>query len=462
MSSHSILPRAALRRLPLVALFAALAGCASVSPDRGFDAVAQQALARTGFTPRLARDAADRRQVAATVSELLRRPLGADDAARIAVLNNPRLQSTYWEVGIAQADLAQASRLPNPSFDVKRTREGGEIGIERSLTMSLVGALTMPLQARLENKRFQQVKLAVGAEIEGQIAETRRAWIEAVAARQAVDYARQVDKAAEASAGLSARMAQAGNASKLDLAREQAFHAESIAAVVRAERDAVAARERLARQLGLADGQFTLPERLPDLPDAPAELRDIEQLALAQRLDVQAARQDAEATAAALGLTRTTRFINVLDLGYVRNTGADTPMGHGYEVTFELPLFDWGGARVARAEATYMQSVNKVAEAAVKARSEARDAWQAYHSTYELARHYRDDVIPLRKQISREVLLRYNGMLASTFELLADAREQAGAVNAYIQALKDFWLAHAALEAALGTRVTETNKGTHQ
>ncbi|MGZ5198429.1 MAG: TolC family protein [Telluria sp.] len=462
MTSHFILPRAMLRRLPLAALLAALAGCASVTPDRGFDAVAHDTQARTGFTPQLAHDDADRRQVAATVNDILRQPLGADDAVRIAVLNNPRLQATYWDVGIAQADLAQASRLPNPSFDFKRTREGGEIGIERTFTMSLIGALTTPLATRLEAKRFRQVKLAVGAEIERQIAGTRRAWVEAVAARQAVDYARQVDKAAEASAELSARMAQAGNASKLDLAREQAFHAESSAAVARAERDAVNARERLARQLGLQDGQFSLPERLPDLPAAPADLRDIEQLALAQRLDVQAARQDAEATAAALGLTRTTRFINVLDLGYVRNTGAQTSAGHGYEVTLELPLFDWGGARVARAEATYMQSVNKVAEAAVNARSEAREAYQAYRSAYTLARHYRDDVIPLRKQISREVLLRYNGMLASTFELLADSREQAGAVNAYIQSLKDFWIAHATLEAALGTRLTDTNKGTHQ
>jgi outer membrane protein TolC len=462
MTSHFILPRAALRRLPLVMALAALAGCASVTPDGGFGAVAQATRARTGFTPRLAHDEADRAQVATTVNELLRQALGADDAVRIAVLNNPRLQATYWEVGIAQADLAQASRLPNPSFDFKRTRAGGDIGIERTFTMSLVGVLTTPLAARLESKRFQQVKLAVGAEIERQIAETRRAWVEAVAARQAVDYARQVDKAAEASAELSARMAQAGNASKLDLAREQAFHAESGAAVARAEREALAARERLARQLGLVDGQFTLLERLPDLPAAPAELRDIEELALDQRLDVQAARQQAASTAAALGLTRTTRFINVLDLGYVRNTGADTPMGRGYEVTLELPLFDWGGARVARAEATYMQAVNQVAQAAVTARSEAREAYQGYRSAYTLARHYRDDVIPLRKQISKEVLLRYNGMLASTFELLADAREQAGAVNATIQALKDFWIAHATLEAALGTRIMDTTKGTQQ
>ncbi|GAB3458499.1 TolC family protein [Massilia terrae] len=445
-----------------VLVAAALAGCASVAPDHGFGDVERQAQARTGYAPRLAQNDDAKRDIAETVSKLLQQPLSVNDAVRIAVINNPGLQASFWDVGIAQADLAQAGRLPNPALDFKRVNAGGGVGIERTFTVNLIGALTMPLASRLESRRFQQVKLAVGAEIERKVAETRRAWYEAVAAEQSVEYAKQVEQAADASAELSERMVKAGNASKLDLAREQAFHAESSAALARTEREARATREKLARLLGLASSRFQLPERLPGLPSSTAELADIERIALDQRLDVQAARSDAEATAANLGLTRTTRFINVLDLGYVRNTGANEPAGRGYEVTLELPLFDWGGARVARAEAVYMQSVNKVAQTAVDARSEAREAYANYQSSYVLAKRYRDEVIPLRKKISQEVLLRYNGMLASTFELLADAREQASAVNAYIDAQKEYWIAHATLEAALGTRVANPNQGAQQ
>jgi outer membrane protein TolC len=262
-------------------------------------------------------------------------------------------------------------------------------------------------------------------------------------------------------------MAQAGNASQLDLAREQAFYAEASAAVVRAERRAVAAREHLTRQMGLwgENAAYKLPGRLPDLPAAPAEIGDIERIAISQRLDVQAASLESQATASSLGLTKTTRFINVLDLGYASNTSTGVPAQRGYELTLELPLFDWGGARVARAEAIYMQSLDRVAQAATNARSEAREAYLGYRSSYELARHYRDNVIPLRKKISQETLLRYNGMLASTFELLADAREQANAVNAYIDALKEFWIAHATLEATLGSRtdaIQDSNKEQHK
>jgi outer membrane protein TolC len=459
--------QASLRPLALAVALAGLAGCTTVAPDGGFGAVAAMEKARTGHEPRISRTAEDKRALSETVSALLMQPLGVDDAVRIAIVNNPGLQATYREVGLAQADLAQAGRLPNPSLDFKRLHGGGVIDIERTFTVNLIGALTMPLAKKIEGRRFEQVKLLVAAQVERQIADTRRAWYEAVAANQNVDYARQVNKAAEASAELSARMAQAGNASQLDLAREQAFYAEASAAVVRAERRAVAAREHLTRQMGLwgENAAYKLPGRLPDLPAAPAEIGDIERIAISQRLDVQAATLESQATASSLGLTKTTRFINVLDLGYASNTSTGVPAQRGYELTLELPLFDWGGARVARAEAIYMQSLDRVAQAATNARSEAREAYLGYRSSYELARHYRDNVIPLRKKISQETLLRYNGMLASTFELLADSREQASSVNAYIDALKEFWIAHATLEATLGSRTAanqDSNKEQHK
>ncbi len=445
----------ALPRMPLLAAALLLAGCTTVAPDGGFGAVGEMTRERIGHEPRMVRNDADARALSDSITALLRQPLGPNEAVRIALLNNPGLQATYWDVGIAQADLAQAGRLPNPSFGFGRLHGGGEVEIERSVTVGLIGALTMPLARRLEARRFEQVKLLVASEIERHAAQTRSAWYEAVAARQAVEYARQVNAAAAAAAELTERMVQAGNSSRLDLAREQAFHAEASAAVLRAEREALAAREALTRLMGLwgEHAGYKLPERLPELPATPEQLEEIERIALRQRLDVQAARQDARATAAALGLTRTTRFINVLELGYQRKNETDSEPMRGYELSLELPLFDWGDARVARAEALYMQALSRVAQVATDARSEARESYIAYRANYDLARHYRDNVIPLRKKISDETLLRYNGMLASTFELLEDSREQAGAVNEYIAALKDFWLAHARLEAALGGQV---------
>jgi outer membrane protein TolC len=443
-----------LRAMPAcVAALALLAGCAGVTPDRGFDAVARSTQARIGVTPQLARNAAGAgAPLAAPLAALLAAPLDMDGAVRIALVNHPGLQAVYWNVGIAQADLAQAARLPNPTLAFTRIGGGGAIEIDRGFTFNLLGMLTAPLAQRLQARRFDSVKADVGAQIERHALETRLAWIDAVAASQSLVYTRRVGASAAASADLAARMVRAGNLNQLDLAREQVFHAEAGAAITRAAQQAGAARERLTRALGLAgaDAAYTLPDHLPDLPDAAADLPDIERLALAQRLDVQAARMAAAATAADLGLTQTTRFIDVFDLGYANKSATGAPRENGYAISLSLPLFDWGGARVARAEATYMQAVNRVAQAAVTARSEARERYLAYRAAYDLARSYRDTVLPLRKRIGQEVLLRYNGMLASPQELLADAREQAGAVTGAIDAYRAFWRAQAELEAALG------------
>lgn len=443
-----------LRLTAATAVLLALTGCASFSGDAGMGAIDPLVQARTGAPARTLKTEADRRALDELLQARLAQPLSADGAVEIALLNNRTLQASYWELGIAEADLVQAGRLQNPAFGYQHMRGGGDVSIERTLTFNLVSLITAPLASRIEGRQFEQTRLQVAAEAVQVAADTRRAWVEAVAATQAVDYARQVAGAAEASAELGQRMRQAGNWSAYDQAREQAFYAEAMADVARATQAATAAREHLTRLLGLwgTHAQYRLPERLPELPAAPRDIADVEQRAVRERLDVQAANLATQRTASALGLSRATRFVNVLELGAVRESDGGAK-ARGYEVTLEIPLFDWGGARTARAEAVYMQAVNRLAATATDARSAARESYQAYRSAYDVARHYRDVVIPLRKRLSDETLLRYNGMLLSTFELLADAREQRSAVNAYIGALKDFWLAESSLETALGGRL---------
>jgi outer membrane protein TolC len=139
----------------------------------------------------------------------------------------------------------------------------------------------------------------------------------------------------------------------------------------------------------------------------------------------------------------------VLNAGYQNKSQTDAPRQNGYVVELELPLFDFGATRAARAEAVYMQAVHHAAEVGLSAQSEVRESYAAYRSAYELARHYRDEVVPLRKRISDENLLRYNGMLISVFDLLADAREQITGVTGYVEALRDHWIAQTNLQAAL-------------
>ena len=440
-------------RLGFLLLSAAfLGGCATLSADGGFRAVDAAARDRG-----LKQDAKWNRtekeveQARASVKRLLEVPLTADAAVQIALLNNRGLQATYADLGIAEADVVQAGRLRNPGFSYGRLRRGDEIEIERTFLFDLLGLITMPVRTALEKRRFALTQDRVAAEVLQVAAGTRRAWHRAVSARESAKYAEQVKEAAEAGAELARRMAAAGNFSQLDQAREQVFYAEAAAQLARSGQAALAERERLTQLMGLwgEDIAFKLPDRLPDLPKAPREIAEIESLALKQRLDVQGAMKEAESIASSLGLTRATGFISVLELGYMRNSETGQPRQTGYEIEIRLPIFDWGSARYARAEHTYMQAVNRAADTAVRARSEVREAYNGYRTAFDLAQHYRDEIVPLRKRISDENVLRYNGMLISVFELLADARSQVAAVNAAIEALRDFWVAEANLDLAL-------------
>ena len=428
--------------LAVLAAFA-LSACAGFSADGGFAGVESAAKDRLGKDVKWAKTDADRDALEKRVTELLAKPLSVDDAVQIALLNNKGLQASFAELGITEAELVQAGRLPNPGFSFGRLTRGNEVEIERGIHFNLARLLAMPLISEVEGRRFARVQSEATQQMLSLASQTRKAWIAAVAAGETVGYMQQVRQAAEAGAELGRRMAQAGNWNKITQAREQSFYADAALNLARAERAQLAARERLTRLMGLWAMQtaFTLPARLPDLPAAAQELPGVEQTALAQRLDVQAARLGAEQTAKSLGLTRTTRFINVLELGLVHNNSNEKPIQRGYELRFELPLFDWSGARVARAEAIYMQAVN--------ARSEVREAYLGYRSSHDMARHYRDEIVPLKKRISEENVLRYNGMLIGVFELLADVRSQIAGVNGYIEALRDFWLAQADLDMAL-------------
>jgi outer membrane protein TolC len=449
MTVQHYFPQRSLLAATVLALL--LTGCATFSKDGGLDAVSTKTRERTGQAVRFTKPTADASLTSDAVNQLLAKPLTPDSAVQIALLNNKGLQAALAELGVAEADLVQAGRMRNPGFSFGRMRGGEDVEIERSVMFDLVGLLTIPIRSGIEQRRFEQAKLQAASQAVQLAAETRRAYFNAVAAQQAVQYMGQVQTAAEAGAELSRRLAKVGNVSKLDQTREQVFYADATAQVARARHNATATREQLTRLLGLwgADAAYKLPDRLPDLPKAPNEMANVEQLAMAQRLDVQMAKYDAEATASALGLTKATGFINVFDAGYTNKSETGNPRANGYEIALELPIFDWGGARTAKAEAMYMQSVHRAADVAIRARSQVREAYSAYRTTYDLAKHYQDEVVPLRKKISDEVLLRYNGMLASVFELLADAREQVGSVNSAIEAQRDFWIAETDLQAAI-------------
>lgn len=436
------------RLILLGMLLLSVAGCASLAPQKSFEQVQQQSAELTGQDALHWGTEQQSPQVRERIADLLAEPLGLESAVEIALMNNPGLQARLFDLGIADAERVQASRLPNPGFSIGRMTRGTEVEWERGLHLNLASLIALPLTRRIAEGQSGQVQREVSLSVMRLATDTRIAWYSAVAAQQSLAYSEQVLQAADAGAEMARRMAAVGNYSALQQAREQSFYAEAALAHLQAKRAQSASHERLVRLLGLWGEQtdFALPERLPDVPQHPLDQPDIEKQAMISRLDVQAARQGSERLATNLKLGKATRFINVLELGVSHNSSNEEPVQRGYEITVELPLFDWSGARMAGNEARYMQQVQRTAEVAINARSQVREGYHAYRSAWDVAAHYRDEIVPLRKRISEENMLLYNGMFIGVFDLLADAREQIQTVNRYLQAQRDFWVAQSELD----------------
>ncbi len=440
-----------------------LSACTWFSPDAGMGVVAtiaQQELKKDVATIRSPEEA---EAAAATVRRLLDRALTADAAVQIALLNNRGLQAAYDELAIADAERVGQSLPPNPTFSWRRIQAGPALESEMQLVTNIIALATLPARSEVAAERFHQAQLRAAEETLRVAHEARRAYYRAVAARELVPFLTESQSAAETATRLAARLGETGAMNKLDQAREQVFYADLTAQLTTARQRAASEREALIRAMGLwgSNLDFKLPNALPAVPRRVQTWAGIEVDAVGRRVDLQIARIELDVLAKSYGLTQATRFINILDGGYadkLEKRPDERFLMRGFDVRLQIPVFDFGEVRVRQAEAIYMQAANRLLELAVNARSEARDAYRIYRSTYDIAGHYQREVLPLRKIISDETLLRYNSMLIDVFSLLAEARQRIAATITAIEAKRDFWLATVDLKAAIAGGGRSSNR----
>ncbi|WP_417767318.1 TolC family protein [Stappia sp.] len=433
--------------------------------DAGFSQVLGQVAPATGTArPAWVQNAEQARMVSDRVSKLVQgKTISAETAVQVALINNRGLQAAYSDLGISAADTWQQTLLPNPTVSVGLLGIGhpGLVAfrtIEGFVASNILALATHPKRSAIAETRFRQAQMQAAGETLRIAAETRQAWIEAVAAFEVVASLNQARQAADAASELAEKLGQSGAMPKAAQAREHAFYAELTGQIAEARLAAKLAKERLSRSMGLwgPDMKFFVPDALPALPGRLMKKEHVEREALQRRTDLLMARIELEATARELGLTKATRYVT--DLGLVAGVETERELEDGQiqtkstawlELDFAIPIFDSGAARMKKAEFTYMRAANRLAERAVNIRSEARSAYLAYRASHEIARHYRNSVLPLRTRIEEESLLTYNGMITNTFELLADTRARIGTVLLAARAKRDFWLAEAGLAAAI-------------
>lgn len=454
MKDTTMTSRAARMTATLVALM--LSGCATVDPHSGFSAVQERVAERTRQS--IAWNQGDDEDLAIRErsQDFFHSELTADVAVQIALLNNRELQATYEDLGIAQADLIAAGLLKNPVLEAEFRWPGRPANPwEIHVVQDFMDALLLPLRERVAADAFEQAKLKVAHAVLDIDAEVRTAFYSAQGAEQSAGLRGKVAEALETVALIAERRYEAGNINDLELANEQAARLEARAELLRAKAEALDQRERLTGLMGLWGVQaadWRMGEHLPDLPGDEAPAEGLESLAVANRLDLAAARQEIVKLADAAGLAAYAGLVPQLNVAGHIEREPEGEATWGPSVALPVPVFDQGQAVVGRAQAQLRQSRQRYWALAVRIRSEVRGARNRMVAARQLADQYRNDLLPLRRRIVAESQLQYNAMQVGPAELLRAHQAELEAGGRYVDALRDYWVARVKLERALGTR----------
>lgn len=444
--------------VPLAAaLCLALVGCATSNPRQAFHDVNRAVSARLGPAVVLPASRPTAPAIQAATTALLKQPLTAPAAATIALLHNPALQSQLEEVGISQARLALASRLPNPTIAGSwrfPDRPPSATDAEYSIVGDLLDLLTLSARRGIAGEALQQAELTAGDQVLRLALGTETAFYRLQGQLEIVRRLGTIVSISDAAADFARRQYAAGNINALTLHNEEASAAQAHLDLMAARARAAVLREDLGRDLALPAGEDTwrVADRLPPLPAADPDLKGLQAVALRQRLDLASARSRAAALAAALRLKARTRFVPGLSVGVDTERTPDGQRVTGPSVDLDLPLFDQGQPALARLAAQYRQARDDVQALALSIQADVRTARATLlaqrHAVEYSARH----VLPLRAEILDETLRQYNAMQKSTYDLLLARQNEEAAVTTYVTSLRDYWIARVVLEHAVGGR----------
>jgi len=436
-----------------------LTGCASVNLSAGFPDV--RAAVEERYATKLVwnRGTELDKEAEEKLRALRQKKLTADDAVQIAMLNNRDLQAIYTELGLAQADLVQAGLFRNPILDaaVLFPLSGVRPDIQLSVVVSVLDALYVPLRKRVAAAQFEEAKLRVTGAVLDFAVQVRTAFYEHQANEQMLELRQSIVQALTASFEVSRRLHEAGNITDLDLARDRAQAEASKLALRSAEVAARQSREQLNSLMGTwgEDTEWTVDGRLPEIPSQPLPVNGIERAALTRSIDLSHARQRIIAVGQQLGYERATALIPAMDLGVEGEREEGWKVGPVLSVP--IPLFDQGQARVGRAVAELRRARQEYYALAVRVRATARAVRERMLGAQDRALYYRDILLPLRDRIVNESQLQYNAMQIGIFQLLREREQQIETGVAYVEALREYWLARADLEQISSGRLPIAN-----
>lgn len=432
-----------------------LSGCTAVSRRDGAAQVEDLLGPRLASPFHWRADAGDA-ATAARVAELTAQPLTPASAFRLAQLRNPQIARHYAELGIAQADVVQASRIGNPTLSGSRIGNGGAYQLTLGLSLPLSDILLLPARRRFAEGDYARAQQVIAAALFDLAADTADDWYSAAGADQVAAMREAVASAAAAAAELAQRFHAAGNISALQLQLEQAAASQARIAATTARAAATRARYALNRRLGLNGAEaarWTLDLPLAAPVAAEDSVETLQALAQRQRLDLLAAQREVALLGDAVGLARRWRLLGSVEVGAEREDDGRGERSSGPTLALALPLFDQGQAGIARAQARLEQGRAALDTLRLRIDNDIPAGVAHVAALRRIAFDYRDALIPQREAAVVHQGERYNYMLIGAFELLLAKQQEYDAYQGYIESVRDYWQARIALARSVGTRL---------
>lgn len=379
--------------------------------------------------------------------------LSADTAIQIALLNNPAIQATFEELGLANADLVEAGLLSNPTFDleIRYPNKGGlRTNIEYLITSSLLDAFLIPLKIRLAETEFEQTKLKVSKEILDIVFDVRQTYYELIAEEKKLDYLNSILELTSLINDLVAKQVAVGNIYFLELQLTQSRQVEAELDKAQSTAEIIRLREKFNKLLGFRENfGLILSKTKPDVDDSNYDLKTLEDIALEERLEAQVARFEIIRICHMLGLKEWWTYTNLrAGLAGERDPDGVNLLGPGF--SGEIPLFNYGQASRMRLWATLRQAQNHLDEVEIQVLSEVRESHKLYTTYQNIVSTYKTRLLPVKSQISSSSEELYNVMGLGVDKLLENKLQELKALETFTEALKKCLVARVNLDRALG------------
>ena len=431
-------------------------GCGKVNPRPAMADVDDIVRGRSGNSVDWVEDPAEFERRREAVAALIQEPLTTETAVQIGLLNNRGLQAELEEISIAQADLVQAGLVSNPTFGLGILFAHSSENVNKqefSLTQDLLDFVLLSPRKKIAVGELERTKLRVATELLDFIAQVKQAFYSLQSSVQLANRLKLILEINQAGADLAQKQFEAGTLNELDLANQQALYQETRASLALAEIQIRLNREQVNRLLGLWGDliKWEIVEQLPPIPEEDLSLPEWETIALERRLDLAASRLGVNVLRKALSLKKKTRFFPLgIEFGVGHEREPENIHVTGPTLQIALPIFDVGRASVARLESQVRQSERRLEALTSNARSDVREARDWLLSSRELARYYRETLLPQRVRILDLTQRHYNMMLKGTYDLLIAKQSEVSTERAYVETWRDYWLARTQLERAVG------------